>query len=467
MYYLEALYFLNPVLIAFVLTLILAALLPAGFMKMPYNLVALIGSLALAIRGCKGLCHKLDTSYFTDIVVNDAVTSFSCLFLGIAAFVFFTMAPRYLDRKGIHSGEFYLLSLVSLSGMVLTVSTRHFTGLIMGIETMTIPLYFIIAMDKSHNEGRLAALKYLILGGVGSSILIYGVALIYGDSGSLAYSAISSSAPTHLFTIGATFLLGGFLFKTGAFPFHAWVPDVYGSSPTPLTGFMATTVKLTAVIAMYNLFIPLIDHSDIIRDSLLPVIAIITMTLGNLMALRHNKPKLVLAYSSIAHTGYLLVGFCSGSEMGSSGILYYLAVYVLMTLGAFAVLSSVPDDDPKFLQGIVHRKPILAIIFAICILSLAGVPPFGGFIGKFFVFQGAWATEHYILVGAAILNSLIALGYYIPLVRWVLFEEPGSTQDQTSSSIYLYLSCFICAAGVIVTGVYPMWLSKMIALIVT
>lgn len=469
---LEALYLLNPILIAFVVTMVLSCLLPAGYLKFPYNITAIIGSVFLAWRGCcliENGNSEHGPVFFEGLVVNDAISGFAAVFLGIAGVVFFTMSPRYLERKGMHTGEFYLLSLVSMAGMVLTVCTRNFTGLILGIETMTIPLYFLISMDKSHNNGRLAALKYLVLGGVGTAILVFGVSLIYGATGSLAYGAdladkLDAGTAKALYALGSVFLMGGFLFKTGAFPFQTWVPDVYGSAPTPLTGFMATTVKLAAVLALFNLFKPILGNPnfDLITTQLLPVVAVITMTLGNLMALRHKNPKVVLAYSSIAHTGYLLVAFCSNDGFAQSGILYYIAVYVLMTLGAFAVLSSVPDDDPKYLQGAIHRRPILAIFFSICILSLAGIPPFGGFIGKLMVFQGAWGSGNTLLVGLAILNSLIALGYYIPMLRWMLFEEPGSKQDQTSNNMYLYVATAICTLGVVVTGVNPEWLTDMI-----
>jgi len=182
----EALYLLNPVLAAFLVTMILSCLLPSGFLKFPYNAVSLLASLGLICRGLTWFCHNksladyADVTNFHQLLIVDSTSSFACVLLGIAAFIYFLMAPRYLERKGMHTGEFYLLSLVSLAGMVLTVSTKHFTGLFLGIETMTIPLYFLMAMDRRHNEGRLAALKYLILGGLGSALLLYGIAMIYG-----------------------------------------------------------------------------------------------------------------------------------------------------------------------------------------------------------------------------------------------------------------------------------------------
>jgi NADH-quinone oxidoreductase subunit N len=290
------------------------------------------------------------------------------------------------------------------------------------------------------------------LGGIGSAFLLYGIAFIYGASGHLSFPT-SFQVGWNFSTLGISLILFGFLFKVGAFPFQSWVPDIYSAAPTPLTGFMATAVKVAAFVAFLRFILPL-DTLASLR-SLLPLLAMATMFIGNLMALGNKSPKTTLAYSSVAHTGYLLIGFAVGSS-ALPAILMYLAAYTLMTLGAFAVLSTVPENEGRHLQGLLQRRPLIALGFAICILSLAGMPPLLGFHGKLTLFLAAWARpELHTLVIVAVFNSLIALGYYIPLLRWALFAKPREEEDQSQRSFRLNLACAFCVICVILFGLFP------------
>lgn len=434
---------------------ILLIVLPAGFMPTLFNLVALITTLWL---GCTafGALHAPHLAGFSQMVIVDPLSAFSTLVLATAAFLTFLKAPRYLERTGQSTGEFYFLSLCSLSGMILTVSTRHLTGLVMGLEAMSLPLYLLIAGHTRMGRGREAALKYLILGGASSALMVFGIALLYGETGSLLFPASAWTWQISMGLAGAAFLMAGLLFKIGAFPFQSWVPDVYAHSPTPLVGFMATAVKLAGAVAMIRLLSPFLIQGPLAQA--LPLIALATMTVGNFMALAPRSPKEILAYSSVAHTGYALLGFCAPGGIGREALFFYLAAYTVMTAGAFAVLSAVPKDDASELRGLMSRRPGLALAFAVCILSLAGIPPLVGFHGKLLVFQAAWASGHPMLVLAAVANSLVALGYYIPLVKLVLFTEPATERDPTSRSARLTLSCLLGAVLVLAFGIFPEWL---------
>ncbi|MGE4158781.1 MAG: NADH-quinone oxidoreductase subunit N [Planctomycetota bacterium] len=450
-----SLHLMAPVLWGALAAFILLIILPAGFMPSLFNLVALATTLWMGCRA-HGSLHSVHLAGFNQMVIVDPISAFSTLILAVAAFMAFLKAPRYLERTGQSSGEFYFLALCSLSGMILTVSTRHLTGLVMGLEAMSLPLYLLIAGHTRVGRGREAALKYLVLGGASSALMVFGIALLYGESGNLLFPATMWSWQISMGLMGAVFLLAGLLFKIGAFPFQSWVPDVYAHSPTPLVGFMATAVKLAGAVAMLRLLSPYLMQGPLAQA--IPLVALATMTVGNFMALAPRPPKEILAYSSVAHTGYALLAFCAPGGAGREALFFYLASYTVMTAGAFAVLSAVPKDDASELRGLMKRRPGLALAFAVCILSLAGIPPLVGFHGKLLVFEAAWASGHSTLVLAAVANSLVALGYYIPLVKLVLFTEPATERDPTSRSARLSLSCLLGAFLVLAFGIFPEWL---------
>lgn len=456
---LMSLHLMAPVLWGALGMFLLLAILPAGFMPSLFNLGALATALWL---GCNayGALHAGPLSGFGGMVVVDPLAAFACLGLATAAFLTFLKAPRYLERTGQSSGEFYFLALTSLSGMVLTVSTRHLTGLVMGLEAMSLPLYLLIAGHTRVGRGREAALKYLVLGGASSALMVFGIALLFGETGTLAYPLAARTWQLSMGLVGATFILAGFLFKIGAFPFQSWVPDVYAHSPTPLAGFMATAVKFAGFVALIRLLAPYLMQGPL--HEALPWVALATMTIGNFMALAPRPPKEILAYSSVAHTGYALLGLCAPGSSGREAVLFYLAAYTVMTAGAFAVLSAVPKDGASEIQGLLRRRPGLALAFAACILSLAGIPPLVGFHGKLLVFEAAWSAGHQALVLAAVANSLVALGYYIPLVKLALFTEPATDRDPTSRSARLTLSCLMGGVLVVALGLFPAWLLELV-----
>jgi len=311
-----------------------------------------------------------------------------------------------------------------------------------GLEMMSLSLYLMIGMSHEEKLAKEAALKYFVLGGFASAIFLYGVAFIFGSAGSTNILDFIETAKglvvnNRLFLFGITFVIIGFCFKVSIAPFHAWTPDVYQGAPTPLTGFMATAVKTVSFAAFLRIIATRsLEGSQNLFD-VLQWLAVITMIVGNTAAIMQNNLKRMLAYSSVAHSGYILVGLITAgvSEVGSfgaSGVIFYLISYSLMTLGAFAIVSMMENSEDSIinvddLAGLAKRRPVLALCFTIFLLSLAGIPPTVGFFGKFYLFNAAVGEGLLWLTIWGVLNSVIAVYYYLrPIV--VMYMKEGDAE---------------------------------------
>ncbi len=355
------------------------------------------------------------------------------LILGVMILVsgLFTVAISrpVLRREGKNSAEYYALILFSLSGMILFVSTTNLLVLFIALELMSIPLYVLCGYNREDNRSGEAALKYFLLGSFSSAIVLYGIALLFGATGTLDVAAMKGGSPL-LSTAGALLSLSGFLVKVGAVPFHMWAPDVYDGAPAPVTSFMATSVKIASFGALLRLFslagggmgnpfeFILVGET---ASKILPWIAVMTMTLGNICALTQSNLKRMLAYSSIAHAGYLFLGLIPGSGTAdTASVLYYLIAYLLMTTGAFTVVIALCSRDKgrevtgiERYAGVGFRQPLLGIAMTVFMVSLAGIPPTAGFFGKYMLFSGAVARGLTPLVVIAVLNSALSVYYYL------------------------------------------------------
>jgi NADH-quinone oxidoreductase subunit N len=392
--------------------------------------------------------------------------SFIVLAVGLLSVL---VSMRFLEREDADHGEFYALILFALAGMVVMVNTTHLMMVLIGLEIFSLSLYVLTGLTRARVRSVEAALKYFLLGAFSSGFMVYGMALLYGVSGSLDLRAISAAAgsdPSTMMWLGMGLVFIGLAFKIAIVPFHHWVPDVYLGAPTNVTGFMAAATK-TVAIAVLLRFVPgaFGNHSDV-WIPMITVLAILTMTVANLVALAQNNVKRLLAFSSIVHAGYLLIAVVCLPDRGVRSIIFYLTTYAFMTVGAFAVAAAVGRGDAHSEQGYDFRswaglgrnRPGLALAMTVFLFSLAGIPPTGGFVGKYVIFQAAIESERYLLAVAGALNAVIAACYYLRLIVVMWMKEPEEVEEfpmPVSGS-----TAFVVVVAVIAVfwlGILPGW----------
>lgn len=368
---------------------------------------------------------------FNDTLAVDAFSLFfQVLFLGLGLLVLM-IAPGYLDRRGIQRGEFYILLAAALAGMMVLVAATNLMTIFIGIELLSLALYVLAGFLRTEERSQEAALKYLLIGGFASGFLLYGMALIYGGTGSTSVPRISAvlahlSGDSLLFSAaGAGLVLVGLAFKASAAPFHSWTPDVYEGAPAPVVAFMAVGTKIAAVAVFLRVFVagfgPAIGGGR--WTILLGAVAALSMVVGSVGALRQAQLKRLLAYSSIAQAGYLLLAAVDGTQQAMVSGLYYLGAYAVMTFGAFAVVTllSGPGADAGFhaIRGLGFRKPLLGLCLTIFMASLAGFPPTLGFWAKLFLFDATIRAGFTSLALVAVVASAISLYYYLQVIAMV------------------------------------------------
>lgn len=363
-------------------------------------------------------------------------------------------------------GEYYALLLLTATGMMMMGSATDLIVVFLALEIFSLALYILTGLRRESPRSTEASLKYFLLGAFASGFFVYGAALIYGAAGSTQYSIIAANMAAGLGTPallygGLALLMVGFAFKVSLVPFHMWTPDVYQGAPTPVAAFMSVGTKAAGFAAFIRVLLEAAPAQQETWGTALAVLAVLTMTLGNLAALRQTSLKRMLAYSSIAHAGYILVGLAPGTAQGATGALFYLFTYAFMNIGAFAIvvaLEKANEDDAlqNRAAGIAPRRPFLALAMAVFMFSLSGVPPLAGFFGKFFVFSAAVEAGWTWLAVVGILNSAVGLYYYLRVTVAMYFEAPG---DETASDArdggLLRLSVAVAAVFTILIGFYP------------
>ncbi|MDZ7638736.1 MAG: NADH-quinone oxidoreductase subunit N [Bryobacterales bacterium] len=368
---------------------------------------------------------------------------FNAMFL-LAALLAALVSYRYLEEEQENHGEYYGLLLMAQCGMFFLASATELVTLFIGVELMTLTFYVLVgflARDKRSNE---AAIKYFVLGSFSSAFLAYGFSLLYGLSGStrlaeiaVALSGRPSDDPLLLLAIVTTTV--GVLFKLAAVPFHMWAPDVYEGAPTPVTAYLAVGSKAAAVAMMLRLFEGPLASSREVWEPMLAVVAVLTITVGNLGALSQNSVKRMLAYSAIAHAGYMILGLVAGNDTGIKGVVVYALVYSFMNFGAFLALiglrqQGVTGESMEELHGLMRRNGPAAMMMLIFLVSLAGIPPTAGFIAKYYIFLALLQTGHYVLAVIGVLYVAVAIYYYFRVVRAMFLEEPGTTLNVVPST---------------------------------
>jgi len=357
-------------------------------------------------------------------------------------FVFMTVAGLavlisvdYTDRQGLAQGEYYALLLLSTAGMSVIAAATDLMVLFVGLEVLSMPLYVLVGLKRGQAESNEAGLKYFLLGAFASAFLLYGIALTYGAGGSTALSAVAAglaadSSPGLLALAGLGLILVGFGFKVALVPFHAWTPDVYQGAPTSVTAFMSVGAKAAGFAALGRALAIAFPGLLTEWSPLLAILATLTMTLGNVGALRQTDLKRLLAYSSVAHAGYLLVGLAAANEAGLASVLFYLLAYSFMNVGAFAVVIAAERADGgdvtvESVAGLGARKPGLAAGMAVALLSLAGMPPLAGFMGKFYLFRAAVEADLIWLAVVGVINSVISVYFYLKVIVAMYLREPA------------------------------------------
>jgi len=387
------------------------------------------------------------------------------VFLGAAALTVL-ISFSYLEREQLLAPEYYVLLLFGTLGMMIMAAGADLMVIFLGLELMSVAVYVLAGFDRRRARSAEAALKYFLLGAFASGFLLYGIALIYGATGTTNIRLIGAQvsfmgSPSVMLLVGLALLIVGFGFKIAAVPFHMWAPDVYDGAPTPVTAFMATGVKAAAFAALFRVMIQAFAGVPAWHD-ILWWLAVVTMVGGNLFALGQRSLKRMLAYSSVAHAGYLLVALAAGTRAGTSAFLVYVIAYTLMSLGAFAVLaakgrggeSDVAIDD---LAGLAGKRPWLAFALAICMLSLLGFPGTAGFIGKWYILIAATGAGQNVLATILVLTSVVSAGYYLPVIM-AMYMKPEPIE---AAHVDVYLDRWgraavaVVVAGLLLFGVWP------------
>ena len=412
---------------------------------------------------------------FGGMVRADGYAYFLDALLAVIGCITVLLTLRYNEARGIMRGEFYPLMVFSISGMMLMGHSLNLLMVFVAVELLSIPLYILCGIARPRVDSEESAMKYFLMGAFASGFLVYGIALIYGASGTTSLAKLnailSNSAhaydPALLFA-GAGLVLVGLGFKVAAAPFHMWTPDVYEGAPTTVTAFMATATKVAGFAALLRVFSfglePLLPQ----WQPIVAVIAALTMIVGNVTAIAQNNVKRMLAYSSIAHAGYVLVGVAAGGAAGATGVLFYLASYAFTTLAAFAVISAIgsgAEENQSFdaYIGLGRRKPLLGIVLAIALFSLIGIPPTAGFIGKYFLITSAIAGGLTWLAVVTMLTSVVSAYFYLRLVVTMFMREPQGEGEAIASNTPRSLAALISVVAVVLIGVLPAPLLSMIA----
>jgi NADH-quinone oxidoreductase subunit N len=363
------------------------------------------------------------------------------------------------------SGEFYILVLFSAAGMVIMAGANDLIVVFLGLETMSLALYVLAGFFRTRIEAGEASMKYFLLGAFASGFFLYGIALIYGATGSTNLNKIGAAVTAGasrdpLLLIGFALLLVGFGFKISAVPFHMWTADVYEGAPTSVTAFIATGSKAAAFAALLRLLLESLRPLQGEWTWLFWVLAVLSMTLGNIVAIAQQNLKRMLAYSSIAHVGYMLIGVVAGGALGGGSVLFYLLVYTFTTVGAFGVILLLERGGEEAVgigdtAGLATRHPLAALALALFLLSLVGIPPTAGFVGKFYLFGAAVRSGYVWLAVIGVLNSAAAAYYYLRVIVSMYMREPEGTPAVIVPSLAGALAVVVALWGVIQLGVFP------------
>jgi len=409
------------------------------------------------------------TSFTTGPVVDVVVDGFSTFLnalLLLSGMLSVALAYDYLKRMGLERGEYYSLMLLSITGMMLMTQASNLIIVFLALELLSIPLYVLAAFARQKIESEEAGLKYFLLGAFSGGFVVYGIALVFGATGSTSLQGIvtaaASGANPLLLAVGAALILVGLGFKVAVVPFHMWTPDVYHGAPSAVTAFMASGAKIAGFAALLRVYVLAFPSAAADLTPILAVLAALTMIVGNLLAISQTNIKRLLAYSSIAHAGYILMAFVPYGQAAVVGTsvasgLFYLVSYAISNFGAWAVVIALEGKEGKGLEikdyaGLGRKHPALAAAMAVFMLSLTGIPPTLGFVGKFYLFRAAIEGQFYLLAIIGVLTSLISAYYYLRVVV-TMYMRDGD--PQTTSEPWLNLTWSVSAIVTVLVSLFP------------
>ena len=379
--------------------------------------------------------------------------------LNIGALLVFIQSVTWLNKEENSEkiSEYFLLLISTLIGMDFMISAGHFLIFYIGIELATIPIAALAAFDRYNNKSAEAGIKLILSSALSSGVLLYGLSMIYGTTGTLYFNEVATLfGNASLQILGFIFFFAGMAFKISIVPFHLWTADVYEGSPVNITSYLSVISKGAAVFILMIILFKVFPVIASTWQKTLFVTSILTMTIGNLFAIRQQNLKRFLAFSSISQAGYILLGLIGGNQLGMASVMYYILVYIFSNLGAFGVVAAISNATGKEniddYNGLYHTNPNLSLIMTLALFSLAGIPPVAGFFGKFFLFTAAAQKGFYLLVLIAVLNTIISLFYYLLVVKAMFINKNESPISSFKSDFPTRFALGICVAGIVVTG---------------
>lgn len=455
------------ILVCFVAGVLMLDVFIKGRSRTHLAALSIVG-LLLALMASLQLWGRSEVAFAGMVAVDSYRAFFNIIFI-IGALLTVLMSMNYTPREEIERGEYYALILLATVGMMVMAAGADLIMIFLGLELLSISVYVLAGFSRGQLKSNEAALKYFLLGAFASGFLLYGIAFVYGAVGSTGLARIAEvltggEFPGKVFLMaGVGLMVVGFGFKVAMVPFHMWTPDVYEGAPTSITAFMAVGVKAAAFAAFARVFVGALAalHTD--WTMVLWVLAVATMTVGNLVAISQDNIKRMLAYSSIAHAGYVLVGMVAGNELGRASILFYLLAYTFMQAGAFGVVIMLGQKGEPRLKitdyvGVGHRYPLIGLAMAIFMFSLGGIPPTAGFVGKFYIFSAAIKGGYVWLVVLGVINSGISLYYYLRVTVVMYMHEEEEEVLAASRAPAVTLTLILASVATIGIGIFPSWI---------
>jgi NADH-quinone oxidoreductase subunit N len=436
----------------------LALLLLAAWRSEAGRLVSILSVAALFAAGAyvaQFLYAGTGAKAFDGLFTNDAFGNFSKILIYVAAAISLMIAPRFLEKAGAMRAEYPVLILLAVTGMGIMVSATDLITLYIGLELNSLAAYVLASFVRSDGRSAEAGLKYFVLGALASGILLFGMSLLYGFTGSTSFAAIGTALNGEItlgMIFGIVFVLSGLAFKMSAAPFHMWTPDVYEGAPTPVTAFFASAPKVAATALTIRVVVEMFGNQTVVWQQIIIVVALMSIIIGAVGAIGQQNLKRLLAYSSINNIGFILIGLAAGTEQGVAAMLVYLAIYVAMTLGSFIVLMQLKGNDGAYretfadIAGLSKTRPALAAVFAIFMFSLAGIPPLFGFWGKLVVFNAAVAANLLPLAVIGIAASVIGAFYYLKVVKVMYFDEASDVVAASDDKVLEWTGGVLAAA---------------------
>jgi len=401
---------------------------------------------------------------FNDMFKVDNFSLFFNIIFLVSTILVTLISMSYLDRGDRKQGPYYLLILLATLGMMLMAAGNELIIVFLGLELMSLSLYVLAGYFRESPASSEAGMKYLLLGAFASAFFLYGIALIYGGAGTTSVPAIAEAITAEnkspLLLAGMFLLVVGFGFKVAIVPFHQWAPDVYEGAPTTIAAFISAGPKAAGFAAFLRIFMEALPNLQVEWSGALILLAMLTMTVGNVIAIAQTNIKRMLAYSSIAHAGYVLIGLAAANDNGISSAMLYLLIYCVMNIGAFGAVILAKTEDGENLMisdyaGLGTRKPLIAMFMSIMLLSLAGFPPTAGFVGKFYIFKSAVGAGHIWLVIIGAINTAISAFYYLRVVVTMYMREPEEELEFSPYASTLVVGLILAVIGVLLIGILP------------